>query len=242
MARLRLITTEDVLAALENVPASGFVDLTYRDFKNVEMSREDVRRKFTEVTERAARSPAENPIYIDLSFSNISRRNFSHYDLSHLILSHVKADRTVFAGSNLTDVKLDHASVRHADFRGANLRFAKLFETNITGANFADANLSGVYGLNLHRPGERTINRLETVSSLRGAILPDNVEHLRDELEATIEENHKNTNHDIIEHIGRSTFASAIDTETGHRPASIQEPANDKPKSFLKRLFGAYSS
>jgi uncharacterized protein YjbI with pentapeptide repeats len=84
----------------------------------------------------------------DLSYSDISRRDFSGSRLRQADLELVTADRARFRGANLSIANLFGGRFSSADFTNANLERAVLVGAYLGGARFSgavltDANLSG---------------------------------------------------------------------------------------------------
>ena len=175
MSALVEITTNQLLIRLEQAPSGEMVNLSRMDFRRVDMRHPDVREKFKEVTDHAASSRDQNPYYIDMSFSNISGRDFSDYNLSHVIMNGVTAEHTVFTNADLSDTQLEDATLDYADMRQAKLHFTKLHYASIVGVNFAGADLRTTYGLKLRSPGTETIDRMKVIGSIKNAMLPDNL-------------------------------------------------------------------
>jgi uncharacterized protein YjbI with pentapeptide repeats len=85
---------------------------------------------------------------IDLSYQNVSGRNFTGSRIRQADFTIAIADRTNFTGANLSLTNMFGARVTGANFTGANLDGASLVgvhfgSARMTGARMAEANLSG---------------------------------------------------------------------------------------------------
>jgi len=188
---LKEISEEEFMEVMNNISAGQIIDLTSRDFRRIEMRDEKIKSKFNYITKEAANSPPDRSIYIDMTNSNISRRDFSNFDLSHVIMTGIVAECTIFTGSNLSDTKIDEADLKYADFRHTKLDFTKFHNSDITGVNFTGADLTHSYGLKFSDADEKTIRRLGQASSIKGAKLPSDIEAMRVEIEDEIRINSK---------------------------------------------------
>lgn len=193
MAGLTVITTNQFLIRLNQDPVDGVIDLSNIDFREVNLRQREVREKFIEVTKMAAKSTEPNPVLLDFTNSNISGRGFYEFDLKRAIMTGVTAERTVFAGSDLSDIQLDNANLNYADFRYTNLNYTKLHNTSIIGTNFSGADLSNTLGLKFRSSDKEIIERIGKAGNLHNTILPDNVEKIRKKIETAIEKNHPRT-------------------------------------------------
>ena len=173
------ITTNQFILLLRKLKHQGGVaDVISKDLRQVDLAHPEVRELMEAIAERSHHAPGTLPICVDLTNSDISGCDLSYSDLSCFAMGGVRAVRTVFTGSDLSDVHLNDAVVDYADFRQAKLYFTKMYNTSIYKANFSGADLRSVYGLGMGHPGAGTVARLGQVLSLDGAQLPPEVEAL----------------------------------------------------------------
>ncbi len=177
------LTTMQLVMKLEHYTVGKVINLALENLSQVDMLDPRVRELFTHVTETISKTGLG---YIDLSFADISGRDFSRYNLSNVIFSGANAEHAVFAECDLTDTPMDGAKLDFVDFRGASMRYTKLFGASIRGANFSRANLIETYGLFLALPKEECIKRMGVVSSIQGTVLPENAERYREDIEELI--------------------------------------------------------
>jgi len=189
MSLPKKFTTKQFLVKLEEGGDNGIINFRNIDLRHVDMRDRELREKFHEITEYAAKKRQEQPFFIDFTGANISGRDFSGYNLTGVIFSNVNAEHTVFVGADLSDVQFDGANLKDADLRNTKMSYAKLYNASIDGVNFDGANLINAYGLLLSDPDEETIRRLGAVASIRDTKFPPRIENIRDKIESAIEEN-----------------------------------------------------
>ncbi len=171
---------------LAKVRPGEVVDLRYSDLRMVDMSHHDIRGMMKSLTSHALTADPGDAIFLDLTKSNISGRDFSNYNLTHVIMTGVIAQHTVFTGSDMTDTKIDEADISFSDCRNVTMHFTKLYNTNIEGVNFSYADLEHAYGLDLRSPGKKTVERLSCAANISHAILPKKAEPFRKMIESSI--------------------------------------------------------
>jgi hypothetical protein len=188
--RLR-VSTKQVLLRLHNPGHSGLIDLTNLDLKDVDMQSEELKSAILKVTGAASegRLGFHSYIpYINLTSSDLSGLNLSGLDLTNVIMSGIIAEYANFSDCVMSDTQLDHARCAFADFSRADLYHTKFYMTDLLGANFSQARMGFTHGFGAP---EDAVERLSIVHSIKDAVLPPQLEPLREKIEMGIRQNRK---------------------------------------------------
>ncbi len=89
-------------------------------------------------------------ISVDLSYCNLSGKDFSKMDLSHSIITNADLSNVNFSGTDLRNTDLSNSIMINSNLEEANLRGANLTRVDLTGSNLAKADLKNVdasYGI-----------------------------------------------------------------------------------------------
>jgi uncharacterized protein YjbI with pentapeptide repeats len=184
---MQKITALQIEMRFAEPQAGGVIDLRDLDFRHVNMQEPAVKENFRKIAKLFDENKEDPPFYIDMSGSNISGSDIRGFNLSNVVMTGVEAHGTVFINANMSDIHIDQADLTNADFRQADLYHAKFYESDITGANFSGADMRKVHGLGL-RQGSGAIDRLGVASTIRDALLPENMEKYRERIQEKIRE------------------------------------------------------
>jgi uncharacterized protein YjbI with pentapeptide repeats len=104
---------------------------------------------------------------------NIDKNNVYKYDFSNINLNNVNLSSSDLSYANLSNTSFSEANLSKASFFNANLSKTNLRHTNLSRANLESADLSGA-----DLTGAKvTEEQLEQAKTLKGAKMPDELEH-----------------------------------------------------------------